>query len=377
MVTWGHGQAEERPDGQQQWGAWQPWEQSPAQLCGGVEARGAGCGDPQSRLGHTEPSATVMRHLSSRLLGLGEMTVTMHVDGSVMFRTSSSKLGCLNVLFYCYNCLSKRWVPSFMLYLIWTVSPVNFREGALCADHNHRSLWLSHMSLWDQVPTFFLRVHWALDPVVMAEGPGVHCNPSLMLLSPSCRGTGVSWCFTECWSETEGRSPVWRSPVLTAAWNWPSSPACKAPKQGGLRKGRLYGCWWKCRAVPGVADLRIGKPISQCCPAPWRAPPGLSGDPGQSVFYSSLLCRMQESRRGWLLPGDCRWGSESLRVAWRRWSSSHRRAGSRGSGLAILRLLVQTASLRFKPRIGSDNCENSSLAFFPSNSFQNFNFSSF
>lgn len=375
MVTWGQGQAEQRPDGQQQWGAWQPWEQSPAQLCGGVEAWGTGCGDPQSRLGRTEPSATVMRHLSSRLLGLGEMTVTMHVDGSVMFRTSSSKLGCLNVLFYCYSCLSKRWVPSFLLYLIWTVSPVNFREGALCADHNHTSLWLSHMALWDQVPTFFLRVHWALDPMVMAEGPGVHCNPSLMLLSPSCHGTGVSWCFTESWSETEGGSPVWRSPSWRLHEIGPPLLRVKPQSKEAYVRAAFMADGENARLFPGVADQ--GKPISQWCHAQWRAPPGLSGDPGQSVFYSSLLCRMQESRRGWLLPGDCRWGSESLWVAWCRWSSSRRRAGSRGSGLAILRLLVQTASLRFKPRIGSDNCENSSLAFFPSNSFQNFNFSSF
>ena len=106
------------------------------------------------------------------------------------------------------------------------------------------------MALWDQVPTFFLRVHWALDPMVVAEGPGVPGNPSVMLLSPSCHGAGVSSCFTESWSGTEGGSPVWLSPVLTAAWNWPYSPVCKAQKQGGLRKGHLYGWWWKYSAVP-------------------------------------------------------------------------------------------------------------------------------
>ena len=40
-----------------------------------------------------------------------------------------------------------RWVPSFPLCLGWAVSPVNFREGALCADHNHQALWLSHVAL--------------------------------------------------------------------------------------------------------------------------------------------------------------------------------------------------------------------------------------
>lgn len=63
----------------------------PLHSCLGVEAHGLG-GDPQSRLaGRTEPSAIAMCHLCSRRLGLGEMTVTLHADGSVMFRTSSSQ----------------------------------------------------------------------------------------------------------------------------------------------------------------------------------------------------------------------------------------------------------------------------------------------
>ena len=40
-----------------------------------------------------------------------------------------------------------RCIPSFLLCLGWAVSPVNFREGALCANHNHQALWLSHVAL--------------------------------------------------------------------------------------------------------------------------------------------------------------------------------------------------------------------------------------
>lgn len=44
---------------------------------GAFKPRGAGCGGPQTRLaGHTEPSAIVMRHLSSRPLRPGDITVT-------------------------------------------------------------------------------------------------------------------------------------------------------------------------------------------------------------------------------------------------------------------------------------------------------------
>lgn len=81
--------------GAQLWGVWRPV--------------GAGHGDPQTRLaGHIEASATEMRHLLLRLLGPGEVTLLLHTDGSLLFRTSSSKLCCMNVLSYCCSCLTKR-----------------------------------------------------------------------------------------------------------------------------------------------------------------------------------------------------------------------------------------------------------------------------